>query len=368
MDIDGPDPLDADHRTPPVLLVVAEPDTARRVEAAVAGIGPAWPTYRLRTVADVGSALDAITEDQPVAVFLDLHRTTVDGSDPLDHLVGPHTDLAIIALVGEDPTAVGTVLQRGAHDALTTGTLSPELVARSVHHARERARLSHALRRSNAEVAAFADRVAHDLRSPLSIASGMLELVQRQAGDELSDELAHLVDRSVAATHRVTDLVATLLMYARAKRPDESHAPLDLAHTALLAAEAAGVEDDGGTVTVHDLPTVVANATSMQRVFQNLFTNAVRYAGPHRATAITVSASLEHGRRHVFVDDDGPGIAPEHREIVFAEGERLDQGGDGLGLGLPAVRATVERYGGQVWIEEPPDGRGTRVVLTFPEG
>ncbi len=72
--------------------------------------------------------------------------------------------------------------------------------------------------------------------------------------------------------------------------------------------------------------------------------------------------------------DEGPGIAPDLREQVFQkffriEGrEPVDPRRKGIGLGLPIARRLVESQAGRIWIESPPTGKGTAVVLTVPSG
>ncbi len=353
-----------------VLLVEDNPADALIVEEALADAGPHWPDYVVRHEADLRAALDAIGEARPDCVLLDLGLPDAIDVLGVDRILEVHPDLPIVVLTGhDDPGTAHRALQRGAQDFLTKHErISGEMLARAIDHAIERAEAASALIESNRQLEGFAAMVAHDLRGPLSVASGMLDLVARRAGDELSDDFADLVDRAIGAIGRAADLVSSLLMYARARSSDEAATEVDLAVAAAWAWEAVDGDVAGARLDLApDLPTVTVAEAAFRQVFQNLFSNAIAYADPQRPCAISVTAQRADDGWRIAVTDNGSGIPAERREDAFAEGERLGRSGDGLGLGLPAVGAVLERHGGRVWIEDPPEGPGTSVVFAVPD-
>jgi two-component system phosphate regulon sensor histidine kinase PhoR len=104
-------------------------------------------------------------------------------------------------------------------------------------------------------------------------------------------------------------------------------------------------------------------------VLLNLVDNALKYGGP--AVEVTVGARRreEDGPVEVWVKDNGPGIAPEHRERIFERFYRVDrarsreQGGTGLGLSI--VKHIVQSHGGEVWVNSEV-GRGSTFCFTLP--
>lgn len=210
------------------------------------------------------------------------------------------------------------------------------------------------------ELVRFARLVAHGLRNPLAIATGMIDLLARQAGDELDDESRQLIERSSAALRRAGDLVLALQRYTSATRAQLAPAPAPLDEVLTAAADDADLRDV--TLVVDgELPTVTADATALQRILRELLDNAARYG----ATTVRVTADAGADGVTIAVDDDGPGIAADAHERAFAEGERLGQLGDGFGLGLATVRTLTERHGGRVELDTASGG-GLRVVLRLP--
>ena len=119
-------------------------------------------------------------------------------------------------------------------------------------------------------------------------------------------------------------------------------------------------------IDVSDVEPVIcaADAELLGHAVRNLLDNAARYA----RTRVKLSCSLEDGRVHIVVSDDGPGIAPEDRERVFDRFVRLEdsrsrkQGSTGLGLAV--VRSIVERHGGTVRFEDGElSGATARIVI-----
>jgi signal transduction histidine kinase len=99
----------------------------------------------------------------------------------------------------------------------------------------------------------------------------------------------------------------------------------------------------------------------LMEMLGNLIDNACKWTHRH----IDVQASIVRGRLVIQIDDDGPGLLAAEREAVFGRGVRADEGTPGSGLGLAIVRDLARLYGGDVALEESPQG-GLRAVLTLP--
>ena len=99
----------------------------------------------------------------------------------------------------------------------------------------------------------------------------------------------------------------------------------------------------------------------LDEMLGNLLENACKWA----RSAVTVQSIRENDRIVILVDDDGPGIIPEMRDVVLQRGVRADEAEPGSGLGLSIVRDLAEAYGGTISLENSPKG-GLRARLELP--
>jgi signal transduction histidine kinase len=211
--------------------------------------------------------------------------------------------------------------------------------------------------------------VAHELRTPLASLRCQLEALQ----DGLAVPDAPHLDALHAEVVRLGGLVDDLrdLTLADAGRLDlrpETHDLMaDVADAVRLATPSAASR--GVRLLVHG-PTSVALTADPKRVAQilaNLLSNAVRHAAQGGCVEVAVADQSETVT--IGVEDDGPGIAPEHLTRIFERFFRADaarareQGG--VGLGLAIVKRLAELHGGSVLAENVP-GRGARVTVSLP--
>ncbi|WP_331235294.1 GAF domain-containing protein [Natronorarus salvus] len=202
---------------------------------------------------------------------------------------------------------------------------------------RERER---ALARQNERLEEFANIVSHDLRNPLNVASGHLELA-RQTGEE-----SHL--ESVSAAHdRMDAIVENVLTMARTGQPltDRRPVPVDRVVTQAWGTVATA---DATLDLETDLGVVSGDETRLRQLFENLFRNAVEHGGEDVTVAIE---PLTGGG--FAVSDDGPGIPEEERGKVF---DRGFSGGCGTGFGLAIVGDVVEAHGWEIELGESDEG------------
>ncbi len=200
------------------------------------------------------------------------------------------------------------------------------------------------LERENERLEQFASIVSHDLRSPLTVAKGRLELLE----EGIDSPHVHEIERSIDRMDAIIDDVLTLTRGGQTVERAETE-PVDVAELALEAWEA--VDSSAATVDVTDTGTVRADRSRLRRVFENLFWNAVEHAGPD--VTVTVGPR-EDG---FYVADDGPGIPSDDREQVFESGYTTTR--DGTGLGLDIVEDILEAHGWTVELGVSADG-GTR--------
>ena len=199
--------------------------------------------------------------------------------------------------------------------------------------------------------------VRHDIRNDMQIIQGMADLLGDVADSSDSPHLETIQSRTEHVIE-LTDLMGELMDALVAESGNELE-PTNLSF--VLDREVRGAQSSHPESTIRtrgNVPLVEVQANDMLRsVFRNLLTNAVRHHDGEEPT-VEVSAEIEDdGWVLVQVADDGPGIDPERRDVVFGKGEKgIDS--EGTGLGLYLVYALVDHYGGSVWIEDN-DPRGS---------
>ncbi|MBN8867187.1 MAG: HAMP domain-containing histidine kinase [Solirubrobacterales bacterium] len=212
---------------------------------------------------------------------------------------------------------------------------------------------------------AFIADASHDLRTPLTVIRGQIDVLARDA-DPTPEEVARVSEAVSRATTRMQRLVDDLLILARTdseKGPSTERVEL----RPLLVAEAElapGRRVEVGAVTSRP---VEIDRDQMARALANLISNAVAHT--EEDGGIEISAVEEGDRVSIRVDDDGPGVAPGDRDRIFDRFVRLDgsrstdSGGSGLGLAI--VKAIAEAHGGTVSCGSSPLG-GARFELRLP--
>ncbi|GAB3670706.1 ATP-binding protein [Saccharopolyspora tripterygii] len=207
----------------------------------------------------------------------------------------------------------------------------------------------------------FTGDAAHELRNPVASIRAQAEVAVMHP----DPEIAHETLQDIAGeAQRLSTLVESLLALARAEREVEPAGPVDLASAVRTAAERLGTDIDA------DLPEgpvlVLAAPAEVSTAVENIIGNALRYG----RTLVRASVQAEPGMGvRLLVDDDGPGIPPEHRARVFDRFYRVEPdrarstGGAGLGLALAAE--AVRRRGGSVRAGESPEG-GARIEVRWP--
>lgn len=224
------------------------------------------------------------------------------------------------------------------------------------------------LRRSNADLERFAYAASHDLQEPLRMVVSFLQLLERRAGGCLDAEAREFLDFALQGASRMQVLVADLLTFSRAGRGDLQAEPVDAGEALDLALGdlSVALREAGGTVRRGPLPRVQAIRSQLAQVFQNLVSNALKFAGD-RPPLVEIDAAREAGAWHFRVRDHGIGVAPEHHERIFQLFQRL-HGQDrfqGSGIGLAIAKRVVERLGGRIWVESTP-GEGATFHFTLP--
>ncbi len=185
-------------------------------------------------------------------------------------------------------------------------------------------------------------------------------------------ELLEVIDEESDRLNRFIEALAMPQQRDGTYVPHLAAVPLPVVARAALGRAETVTRDHRVAVAVDvDLPPLAVDEPSVAEVLYILLDNASKYAPV--GTTITVRAVREDDRHvRVSVADEGPGIPEALREKVFEKFYRVpsreshDPRRTGIGLGLSIARRLVEAQGGRIWIEAPPSGPGTVVIMTLP--
>jgi len=216
-----------------------------------------------------------------------------------------------------------------------------------------RKRREESLRKKNARLDAFASIVSHDLRNPLNVATGRIELLKETGNMEHLDAVERAHDRMEA-------LIDDLLALARAGEGVESQAPVALQDAAETAWR--NVSTGDATLQVTDEMSFIADANRLRELFENLIRNATEHAS--ETTAVTVTVGPLDDGTGFYVADNGTGIPASEREAVFESGYTTTEHGTGFGLNI--VERITDAHGWAVTVTTSETG-GARFVISDVE-
>ncbi len=198
--------------------------------------------------------------------------------------------------------------------------------------------------------------VSHDLRNPLTGIYGQAQLVERRLLQGSPPErIRESVRWILRSARRMNTMIGDLVDSARSEHGQLrlSRRPIDLPAflQEYLRERATTMEADRIRMEpTEPLPPVLADADRLERIFDNLLSNALKYSDPE--TAVTVSFRERAGHVVTSITDRGPGIAPDEVPHLFKRYYRARtarEGREGLGLGLYVTRLLVEAHGGEIW-------------------
>jgi PAS domain S-box-containing protein len=249
----------------------------------------------------------------------------------------------------------------------------PMAVVSSVLDITNRKEFEDELSRSNAELEQFAYAVSHDLREPLRMVAAYMQLLQRRLGPDLSAEAEEFIGFAVDGAKRMDRMLVALLEYSRVGRIGQ---PMDWINSRQALEEALlflspVVAQTKAVVTISgEWPEVFASADEIERLFQNLLGNALKYHQDGVAPVIQVGARQQGGEWRFSFTDNGIGIASDQIGRLFKVFQRLHANDryEGSGIGLALCRKIVQRHDGRIWVESPGPGAGSTFVFTLPAG
>lgn len=234
--------------------------------------------------------------------------------------------------------------------------------------ARELARYTQDLKRSNEELQQFAYVASHDLQEPLRMVTSYMQLLQQRYKDQLDPDAQEFISYAVDGATRMKSLIQDLLIYSRVETAAREFSTVDMADVVKTVQRHLRftVEETGAKITFDEMPKIRADEQQITQLFQNLISNAIKFRSdqpPH----IYIGAKREGRFWQFCVQDNGIGIDQQYYQRIFVIFQRLHNRSKypGTGIGLAICKKVVERHGGNIWVDSKP-GEGTTFFFTLP--
>jgi signal transduction histidine kinase len=223
------------------------------------------------------------------------------------------------------------------------------------------------LSQTNAELQRLAYVASHDLQEPLRNAANFALLLEARYRDRLDADGREFLQIIVSGVKHMRTLVDDLLSHSRVGAPPQL-APTDCAELVdkVLVNFRSAIAENGASVTRDALPVVQADTGKLEQVFNNLFSNAIKFRGKD-PLRMHVGVKERPGEWVFTVQDNGIGIAPRYAEQIFEMFERLYSQAEypGTGIGLAVCKKIVESHHGRIWVDSE-EGSGAAFSFTLP--
>ena len=225
-------------------------------------------------------------------------------------------------------------------------TLNKELEERVIQRTEQ-------LKKSNEELEAFSYSVSHDLRAPLRGIIGFTSILEEDYTSKLDDEGKRITAIIKKNTSKMGQLIDDLLAFSRMGRQELIKATVDINKMVGDIIADQSLNNEKTKWIIHSLPNAIADINTLQQVWVNLISNAVKYSRNAESPKIEIGAIEENYSTTFFVKDNGVGFNEKYKSKLFKVFQRLhtNEEFEGTGIGLAIVEKIVSKHGGKVWAE-----------------
>ena len=353
-----------------LLLVEDDADDARYIERLLYEFGTVPKADRMIEIAEIDRAdrlsetLALLDSRSPDVVLLDLSLPDSRGLETVERVIEHAPDVPIVVVTGSADTGLGAeAIKLGAQDYLRKGSITEELLRRTLRYAIDRHERTREIAATNRRLRLLNGILRRNIRNDASMIVGW--------GDELrghvDDDGAELLEELLETAHHVverTDTVAEAVE-ALSTDPDEAREPTDLGAAVDAAVERTRERHEVDlTVRRDDAagPLLVRAPPMLAAAFEQLLSNAVRH-NDNEVPEVTVTVETGAETASVSIADDGIGI-PDTRKALLADLDGGPEDHAGMGTGLYLVLAVLDQIDADIEVTDNRP-RGTVVTVTL---
>lgn len=227
------------------------------------------------------------------------------------------------------------------------------------------------LKISNEELRSLTYVTSHDLQEPLRAIMSYLQLVITNKKSELDSQTMIYVQKAIAASKRMRNLVVDLLSFSQVDDDSVELVEIDVNQVIqeCLTNLSSQIDKHQAIINVPEENIQIQGYKNLiHRVFQNILSNGIKYHQPDTQPIIDVTYTSTEENHQISIADNGIGIDEKHKDDVFEMFHRLNKRENyaGTGIGLALVNKIIQKHQGSIWFES--DGKsGTKFIFTIPK-
>jgi len=312
-------------------------------------------TYKTEVAATLGAGLALLSKKDFDLVLLDLGLPDSQGLETLSSLLSEHEDIAVIVMTIQSNEDLGTeAVKMGAQDYLFKGEVEPSQIVRSIRYAIERKHSELAIRMVNKKLNLLSSITRHDILNQIT---GLLTYEDLLEDVVTTEKGRRFLDIIKEATRRIEDEISFTRDYQELGINNPTWQSVESVTRSVIGFSHPEPLD----ILINTGDAEVLAEPMFEKVFLNLFDNSVRH-GEYVSEIHVSFHENEDGRGIIIVEDDGIGIPPENKNIIFQWGF-----GSNTGYGMFLVKEILEITG--ISIKETGEyGKGARFEIIVPEG
>lgn len=328
--------------------------------------------FNLSMAVDGKQGLEKAILEKPDIIVTDIMMPVMSGDQMLKELkkIPELSGTYILFLSAKsDQNFRIKLLQEGAHDYLIK-PFTPEELNVKVHNFSVLKKTIETLENANADMESFSYSVSHDLRAPILVIEGFLQIILEDFSEKMDPEAL----RSLKIVHKnvvyMNHLIQDLLSFHKVSKIDLPIRLIEMDKMVqdVIATVLQNYPKKNYLFQVDELPNALANGAALKQVWMNLISNAVKYSSTRETPFIKIGFEEMDGFNNYFIEDNGVGFNKAYSNKLFKVFQRLhtQEEFEGTGVGLAIVSKIVQRHGGQVFAEGEVN-KGSKFSFTLPK-